>query len=503
MNPSGEQGNVQEICDELSQFSLVDAPTLEGDGDVSIGSFTLVPSEEDEGYELVPEYAPTPAMQFLSATGLEPSEEGERLAGRYLETAEGDVDLAVGLYFDSDPQSLVAPNEADADDTTKKPPATDEDMDKKPAAADTKVDCDQKADSEGWPSVVYLDEFVRATGLEESEGSRRLARAYLTATDCNVDLAVHLYLEEAQSLDGSVSALEAETGDAVAESMEHFAGEDVALTAKCKLAKPGQWREAKTGLECSAEDGLSAKQPSSQSNSAFNEFERIRALQKPIDREEEFEKEFEGLKIGSPDDTREKIKGMLSKHLARVRNARTPNYDSPPMSPSASGWRLAEEVLPTTVCNKYGCCLIPGEYCKFNESCVLRRPDFRRMGPSELEDGVRLTHQSEAIRMKKLKKMERKRKRELKQRMKLEKMERKLEKMERKRKREIKRQMKHRAELSVPVLERLRLSVDIDDMYKFKKRRQKKNGIKSNNHRQKNSPIPVPSPKTDANSSDG
>ncbi|EJK52487.1 hypothetical protein THAOC_28225, partial [Thalassiosira oceanica] len=111
MNPCDEQDSVQEICDELSQFSLVDALTLEGDDDVSIGSFSLVLSEE--GYEVVSEYAAAPAMQFLSATGLEPSEEGERLAGRYLETAEGDVDLAVGLYFDSDPQSLVAPNEAD------------------------------------------------------------------------------------------------------------------------------------------------------------------------------------------------------------------------------------------------------------------------------------------------------------------------------------------------------------------------------------------------------
>ncbi|EJK70976.1 hypothetical protein THAOC_07623, partial [Thalassiosira oceanica] len=169
--------------------------------------------------------------------------------------------------------------------------------------------CHQKADSEGWPSVVYLDEFVRTTGLEATEESRRLARAYLTATDCNVDLAVHLYLEEAQSLDGSVSELETHTGDAMAESMEQPAGEEVVTKKEYKDPKDhacssledlevasirqSRWQETKTGLESLREDGLLAK-PSSQSNSAFIEPGPIRAWRKLVDREKEFEKELEG-----------------------------------------------------------------------------------------------------------------------------------------------------------------------------------------------------------------
>ncbi|EJK46229.1 hypothetical protein THAOC_35116 [Thalassiosira oceanica] len=84
---------------------------------------------------------------------------------------------------------------------------------------------------------------------------------------------------------------------------------------------------------------LSAK-PSSQSNSAFIEPGPIRAWRKLVDREKEFEKELEG----------------------------------------------AVDV-PSTTCNRYGCCSIPGETCgrngiPSNGSCILMRPSgCRHFGP--------------------------------------------------------------------------------------------------------------------------
>ncbi|EJK57259.1 hypothetical protein THAOC_22720 [Thalassiosira oceanica] len=124
MNPDEEQDNVQKIGDELSQFSF--------------------------------------ASTFLAATGFEPSGKSERLARRYLETTDGNIDLAVGLYLDSDPRSLIDASYEPDVDTTKKPAAA-------PADADMTVDWrpplfpvprrpqfHQKADSEGWSPVESL-----------------------------------------------------------------------------------------------------------------------------------------------------------------------------------------------------------------------------------------------------------------------------------------------------------------------------------------------------------
>ena len=74
-----QDNNVQEICDDLSQFTLVDAPMIDDDDDVSLGSFSFVSSQEGCEVAAPIGYASTPTMQFLTATGLEPSEESEQL----------------------------------------------------------------------------------------------------------------------------------------------------------------------------------------------------------------------------------------------------------------------------------------------------------------------------------------------------------------------------------------------------------------------------------------
>ena len=147
MSTGDEQANA-EICVELSQFSLVDAPAIKGDDDVSIGSFTLVSSQE--GREAAAGACkPTPAMKFMTATGLEPSEDSEQLdkmyldtaAEMYLETAGGDEDLEIF-------RSPVA--RSDDAGTTKEPAAADEDTDERPPDSATNFDLRFKVASEGW-----------------------------------------------------------------------------------------------------------------------------------------------------------------------------------------------------------------------------------------------------------------------------------------------------------------------------------------------------------------
>ena len=146
--------------------------------------------------------------------------------------------------------------------------------------------------------------------------------------------------------------------------MKQPAGDEVAMTKKEKKdhacwsldddsdvapAQRSRWQETKTS---SGEDGLSAK-PSSRSHSTFDALERNRAWRKPVDYDREFDNELEGLKIGSPDDTNEKI------------------------------GEIATEDMQRTTCNRHGCCSIPGESCgrngiPYNGSCILPSLGFRQ-----------------------------------------------------------------------------------------------------------------------------